>query len=219
MNTVNEKNVCTDVYSAKDYKRSRNAYVAECTFEYFVSLLVTDAFLASLLKYIGLGDSVIGIISSLISFAFLFQLLSLYAVKKIVNTKRASIFFHFISQLFFISLYLVPFLPIPKTYRTVIVITCTLLAYLGNYLVTSIIYKWGMTYVDPGKRARHSATREMVSLLSGTVFTLVMGFAVDKFAESGNIKGGFIFTAAAMLVCSLFDLLCLLLMKNIIVEK
>ena len=47
------------------YRRSRKAYTIECAFEYFVTILVGDAFLAKLLSAIGLSDAFIGIISSL----------------------------------------------------------------------------------------------------------------------------------------------------------
>ncbi len=209
----------TDIYSSSDYKRSRGAYIAECTFEYFVSLLVTDAYLSNLLTYMGISDATIGIISSLISFAFLFQLFSLFAVKHITNVKRASIIFHFASQIFFMSLFLLPFLPFAKEYKTAIVIVCVLIAYFGNYLVTSVIFKWGMSYVDPHRRASFSATKEMVSLISGMIFTLAVGFAIDRFSEAGNVEGGFIFLACGILVASLFDLSCLLIMKSYKVEK
>ena len=203
-----------DIYSSPEYKRSRAAYVMECTFEYFVSLLVGDAYLATLLRYMGIGDAMIGIISSLISLAFLFQLLSVVAVKHIVNVKRASIIYHFISQLFFMSFYFIPFMPFATEYKTVLVIVCTLIAYLGNYLVTSMIFKWGMSYVDNRKRASFGASKEMVSLICGMIFTLAIGFAYDKFEETGNVTGGFLFLAAGILVCSLLDLVCLLLMKK-----
>ena len=36
-------------FDSKEYKRSRKAYCIECAFEYFVSLLVVDAFLAKVL--------------------------------------------------------------------------------------------------------------------------------------------------------------------------
>ena len=62
-----------EIFDSKGYKVSRTAYIAQSTFDYFISLLVTDAFLAKLLSSMGIADSVIGIISSLISFAFLFQ--------------------------------------------------------------------------------------------------------------------------------------------------
>ena len=208
-----------DVYSSPEYKRSRKAYVAECTFEYFVSLLVTDAYLSTLLHHMGISDAMVGIISSLISFAFLFQLFAIVAVKRIVNIKRASIIFHFASQLFFMSLFFVPFLPFGKEYKTAIVFACVLLAYFGNYLVTSVIYKWGMSFVDTRKRASFGAGKEMVSLISGMVFVLVMGFVIDKFAADGNVEGGFIFIGIAILVCSILDLISLLIMKNPKVEK
>lgn len=209
----------TNVYATQDYKRSRVAYIAECTFEYFVSLLVADAYLANLLRYMGIGDGMIGIISSLISFAFLFQLAAILAVNKITNVKRTSIIFHFASQLFFMSIFFVPFLPIPSGYKTVAVIACILIAYFGNYLVNPVIFKWGMTYVDPNKRASFSATKEMCSLLGGVVFTVAVGFALDKFAEAGNVEGGFIFLAVGILICSIINLICFLLMKNQKLER
>ena len=36
------------MYNSAAYKRSRIAYTGQCTFEYFATLLVTDAFLATL---------------------------------------------------------------------------------------------------------------------------------------------------------------------------
>ena len=203
-----------EIYSSPDYKRSRTAYIMECTFEYFVALLVSDAYLANLLRYMGIGDAMIGIISSLINLAFLFQLLSIVAVKHIVNVKRASIIIHFASQLFFMSLFFIPFMPFASEYKAVIVIACILIAYLGNYLVTSIIFKWGTSYVDTHKRASFGASKEMVSLISGTVFTLAIGFTYDRFEEGGNFIGGFVFLAVGIFVCSLLDLVCLLLMKK-----
>ena len=62
-----------DRFESKEYKTSRRAYSAQCMFEYFISLLSADAFLAKLLKDIGLSDGATGILSSLISFLFLFQ--------------------------------------------------------------------------------------------------------------------------------------------------
>ena len=54
------------VYSEKSYKRSRNAYKMECTFEYFVTLLIADAYLAKVLSSIGMSDALIGIVSSFV---------------------------------------------------------------------------------------------------------------------------------------------------------
>lgn len=203
-------------YDSPEYKRSRKAYLIECAFEYFVSLLVTDAFLAKLLKDIGMSDATIGVVSSLISLAFLFQLFAVFVVQRISNTKRVAIIFHCTSQLFFMSLYFIPFLPAVEgsDYRHALVIVGLLIAYFGNYLVTSVIYKWGNSYVDPHRLGRYSANKEMVSLISGIVVTLLVGFVMDSFEAADNLHGGFVFAAIGILVFSICDFVCLMLIKN-----
>ena len=118
------------LYDTKEYKRTRTAYVWESTFEYLIALLVGDSFLAMLLNHLGFSDSMIGIISSLISFSFLFQLLSILVVQKIMNVKRVSLICHALSSIFFMLLFLVPFMDLPEKLRPIIIISSILLAYL-----------------------------------------------------------------------------------------
>ena len=214
MNTLDQA-----VFESKDYKRSRDAYRLECAFEYFVSLLVGDAFLVTLLKYLGMSDAIIGIISSFATLAFLFQLLSIFVVQRITNTKRFVIIFHTASQIFFMSLYLIPFLPFAKEFRHALVILCVLAAYFGNYFVTSIIFKWGNSFVDPHKRASYSAGKEMLSLVTGMLVTLSVGVIMDFFEATNNLQGGFIFAAVAIFIFCTCDFICLMLIKNDIKSK
>ncbi len=201
-------------FESKAYRRSRSAYCIECAFEYFIALLVSGAFLSTLLKNIGLSDATVGIVSSFISLAFLFQLLAIFVVQRIQNTKRFVIVIHMIGQLLFSSLYLVPMLPFAKEYRSAVAIVVILLAYLGNYFVTSMSYRWGNSFVDPHKRATYSATKEAVSLLSGMVLTLIMGYVMDAFTAKNNMEGGFLFCAVAMFIFCACDLVCLLLIEK-----
>ncbi len=207
------------IFNNSVYKRSRWAYTLECAFEYFIALMVSDAFLAILLSEMGINDAVIGVISSLISLAFLFQLFSIFVVQHIKNIKLTAIPIHCVSQMFFLVLYLLPFLSIPSELRAAIVIGCLLIAYFGNYLVTSLIFNWGNSYVDPNGRANFAATKEIISLLSGIVVSLVMGWSIDRFIANGNINGGFLFIALMMLLMNIGDFICLMLMKNQAVEK
>ena len=197
-----------------DYKRSRRAYTLECAFEYFVALLVGNSFLAKLLGSIGMSDALIGIISSFISLSFIFQLFSIFAVRRITNTKRFVTVFHTASNLLVMSLYLIPFLPFEYKHKEIIVILCILVAYFGNYFVTSVIYQWGNSYVYPHHRGRFSATKEMISLASGMAVTLVLGYVMDAFEANGDLHGGFLFAAISIFVFSAADLICLLLIKN-----
>lgn len=191
----------------------------ECAFEYFVALLVGDAFLAKLLADIGMNPAVVGIVSSLISLAFLFQLFSVFVVQRITNTKVFCIIFHFASQIVFMSLYFIPFLPISGGIKRGLAIGGILIAYFGNYFVTSVIYRWGNSYVSPDKRGSYSAGKEMISLLSGMAVTLIIGWAMDAFEARGNLHGGFVFAAVGIFIFAICDLTCLLLIKNDVKPK
>ena len=59
-----------------------------------------------------------------------------------------------------------------------------------------------------------AAVKEMISLLSGMVVSLSIGYAVDAYSARGDVKGGFLFVAIMMLLMNAGDLVCLLLMKN-----
>jgi len=201
-------------YNTKEYKRSRAAYMTECAIEYFISLLVTDAFLAKLLKNIGISDSLIGIISSFISMAFVIQLMSIFLIKVKLSTKKLVMIFDTISIVFFMLLYLVPFIPVNKEQKTVLVVVSVIVAYAGKYLVSSIYFKWANSYVDPQKRASYSATKEMVSLLSGMVFTTVIGYIIDRYEGLGNQEGGFLFIAAAILILNICNFITYAMIKK-----
>ena len=207
------------IFSQPEYRRSRNAYSIECAFEYFVALLVSGSFLAKLLKSVGMSDGLIGIISSFISLSFLFQLFSVFVVQRIANTKRFVIIFHTLSQLFFMSLYLIPFLPFEYKHKEILIILCILAAYFGNYFVNSMIYQWGNSYVNPKGRARFSATKEMISLATGTVVTLAAGYLMDVFEAEGNLYKGFVFCAISIFIFTICDFVCLMLIKNRIKTK
>lgn len=203
-----------NVYDSPAYKRSRIAYSAQCAFEYFVAILVGDAFLAKLLTELGLKDSSIGVISSFISVAFLFQIGTLFWVRRTKSVKKTGTFFNTLGSVLFMLLYCLPFLPIDSRYITACVTAILLAAYFCNYIVTSMIFKWGNSFVEPTKRGSYSAGKEMLSLLSGIVFTLIMGHVFDRFEENGNLRGGFLFMACSILVVTILNFISLLLIKG-----
>ncbi len=201
-------------YNSPEYKKSRKAYIAKCAFEYFISLLVADAFLAKFLTNIGISDSMIGVISSFVSLAFVFQLLSVLLIRIKVSTKKMVIFFDTISQLLFMSIYFVPFIPVSASVRKVMVIFAVILAYACRYMVSSICYKWANSYVDPTKRAEYSATKEIVSLVLGIIFSTAIGYIIDYFEGIGNMNGAFLFIAVSMFIINIAHFISLVLIKK-----
>ena len=201
-----------DIFASKKYRRSRGAYIAQCTFDYFISILAADAFLAKLLTEIGVSDAATGVISSLISFSFLFQFVTLAFADRLTRVKKPVMAFDTASQLLFMSIWFVPFLPLSVKAKTALVTAVLLAAYFCLYVILSVCYKWGNSFVEPGQRGRYSATKEMISLLSGVFFTLAVGFTVDKFEAAGNLHGAFLFLAGCMFAvcCCNFGSFCLI---------
>ena len=203
-----------DEFQSPEYRRSRGAYVAQCALEYWITLLATDAFLAKLLTSLGFSDSLTGIVSSLTSVALLFQLGTIFLVRTRVSAKKAVIFFDTISQLLFMLLYLVPFFPIGDTARKMAVMIAILMAYGGQYLILNLCFQWANSYVEPSQRGSYSANKEIVSLISGIVFTAVAGYVMDYFEASGNIRGGFLVMALVIFAISIGNFCCLMMIKK-----
>lgn len=203
------------LYGSKEYKKSRIAYMMECTFEYFVAMLIADAYLSNLLIAIGMSDSMIGMVSSFASLAFIFQLLSMVLVKKITNSKTVPSIIHLLGRLFFVTLYFIPFFDfVPTQYKGITAMLCIFLGYIGNYSVTTIIFKWGNSFVSPSKRGTFAATKEILSLICGMAFTFAMGQVVDYYSRSGKSDAAFIFLGITILVATISDFICLMIMKK-----
>ena len=204
----------SNIFDSKAHNKSRAAYMAQCTFDYFITLFVADAFLAKLLTNIGISDSLIGIISSFVSLAFLFQLLSIFVANRIKSAKKTVIFFDVLCNMLFLLLYIVPFMPFSTQIKTTIVISSIIFAYISKYLVSSILFKWANSYVEPSKRGRYSAVKEMISLFTGIIFTLITGYIIDSYEAIGNIKGGFIFISVSIFILNIFNFISLILIKD-----
>ncbi|MBE6536036.1 MAG: MFS transporter [Ruminococcaceae bacterium] len=206
-------------FNSPQYKRSRSVYMAQCTFEYMLALLVTDAFLAKLLSHLGLDDTTIGIISSFITLAFVIQIFSLFLYKLKMPSKTVTLIFYPLSRLLFSSLYIIPFIPIGTAAVKVVVMCFILLAYASKYIVLNVLYKWANTFVEPTKRASYSATKEIISIAAGIVFTASVGYVFDAMEANGNIKHGFIMIAVLAFIISASDVVCLLFIKREESEK
>ena len=205
----------SDIFSSAQYVSSRRAYVLQCAFEYFVALFSADAYLAKLLKYLGLSDAATGIISSLITFTLLFQLFSVVLGQRLKKVKSTVITLDTLSQVFFALTFFTPFLPFSSSGRAFCAVLLLFSAYLTLYLNNTITYKWGNSFVSPDNRASFGAGKEMISLISGIAVTLIAGLAVDCFENSGHLPRAFVFLGAATLAASVCNFFCLLKMKEL----
>lgn len=180
----------------KILSRSRIMYIIEAALEYFISILVTTSFLATITKELGLSDSLTGILSSVISLGCLFQLLSLFIRPK--KAKRLVIVLSITNQVLFMLLYIIPVININSKVKTVLFIIFIFMAYLIYNLAHPKKINWLMSLVDDHKRGGFTANKEIISLISGMTFSFLMGALIDYFREAGKIRTAFILTAVVM---------------------
>ncbi len=151
-------------------------------------IFASDSLLAKVLSYIGMGDSLIGIISSLLTLTCIFQLCSLFAERTPKSVKSKSILFCMICLWMFVFLYIIPLMPFSKNVLTTAAIVCVITAYFANYYVFPSLFVWANSFAAPESRAKYSASKEMFSLVCGMLATFAAGYILEYAENMGNIR-------------------------------
>ena len=173
------------------YQRSRVLYLFEAALEYFISMMVTGAYLAKITSAIGVSDTVTGILAAFVSLGCGFQLFAIFLAGK-RPVKRWVTALHLVNESFFALIYFVPFIKVPSEVRVAVFVGLLLVGHVLNNVVNSPKTNWFMSLVDDRKRGQFSANKEMLSLIGGMIFSFAMGAIVDRFEADGNIGGAFI---------------------------
>lgn len=181
------------------YRKSRFFYILEAAFEYFISILVGGAYLAKLTSYIGLSDSLTGVLTSFVSLGCGFQIIAVFLANR-QPVKKWVTALHILNQLFFALIYLLPFFGIPKKVTVVLFCIFLLAGHIINNVVNSPKTNWFMALVDDSKRGDFTATKEIVSLIGGIIFTFVIGQVIDRFEAAGEIGTSLIFCGVGIFV-------------------
>lgn len=195
------------------FRLSRVLYIIEAALEYFISIMVSGAFLAKVTMYIGLSDNLTGVLTSFVSLGCGFQIFALFFAGR-SSVKRIVTVFHIANQLVFSFVYLVPVVPLSKTLKTVLFIIFLLLGHALNNVINSPKINWFMNLVDNDKRGRFTAKKEVVSLIGGMVFSYAMGAVIDSCEAAGDLNSAFIVGAVTLFVLTFLHSLCLILSKE-----
>ena len=195
------------------YKGSRVLYILEATFEYFISLLVSGAYLAKLTDAVGMNDTVTGILSSFVSLGCGFQMIAIFLANK-RPVKHWVTVLHSINQLSFALIYLVPFTPLTRAAKIALFVALLLIGHIINNIVNSPKINWFMSLVDDKKRGRFTAKKEMVSLIGGMLFSFAMGAVIDRFEAVGDLNGAFIVCGISVFFLMLLHSATLLFSKE-----
>ncbi len=204
------------MYNEKSITRSRFLYILEAALEYFISILVAGSYLATLTSHLGMSDSLTGILSSFISLGCLFQLFSVFLKRKRVKTVVTVL--SVVNQLLFILLYIIPLSGGEKQVKIVLFIVAIFLAYLIYNSIHPLKINWLMSLVDDRERGIFTSRKEIVSLLSGMVFSFGMGTLIDHFQLIGQVETAFILCGITVFVLMLLHTLTMVFSVEIPTE-
>ena len=205
-------------------KRGRRLYIFEAALEYFISILVASTFLATLTEYLNFDTATTGIVSSFISLGCVFQLATLFIFKG--RAKKSVVTFSIINQLLFTLLFVIPLIDGDEGAKRGIFIGVILLAYIIYNIAHPAKINWLMSLVDDKKRGKFTATKEIVSLITGVGFTFLMGGVIDYYdarcvdyydvvtgeivKNNQEMEKAFIIIAICMVAITVFHTLCMI---------
>ncbi len=191
-------------------KRDRIIYIIQAAVEYWIALIVSDVFLATLTKELGFSDSATGIISSIITIGCLFQIASTFFSR--VNIKKYVIILSVSDQLLFMFLFLIPLVKdtvISPELKRAIFVVAIISAYVLLNLAGPRKSRWMNDPVSTEIRGRFTANKEIISLLTGMIFTYASGAMIDYFkqkstllAAAGDAAGASAAIKTAFLICA-----------------
>ncbi len=201
-------------FSKDEYALSRLWVIVEAALEYFIAIITSGAYLAKITSALSFSDSLTGVLSAFVSLGCIFQLGSGIVFRNAGRVKGRVIGFQMVYQLLFVVVYLTPVLKAHENVRTIVFLAAFLSAYIIINLVRSQKNTWMLSLIDDKKRGSFTAKKEIVSLLSGMIFTYIIGSAIDKFEYAGNMQGAFILCAVVIFVINALHMVSLLLTKE-----
>jgi len=195
------------------YRSSRMFYCAEATLEYLIAILVGESYLAKIAKELGASDALTGVLYAFVSLGCAFQIISVFLSGK-TPVKRWATMLHIVNQLFFTFVYAVPLFELSRGVKLSFFVVMLLLGQILNNVVNPVKIHWFMSLVDDKKRGRFTANKEMISLITGMVFSFVMGNVIDRFSERGEMHTAFLIGCITMFSLTLLHTMTLIFSKE-----
>jgi len=196
-------------------ERSRWGYILEAAFEYFISILLSGAYLARITSTLGFSDSLTGILSSFASLGCLFRLAAIVVLRNVKSIKRTSILIGCAHDLLFMLVYVTPIVPMSQGMKKALFLLCFTGAHLVNNLIISGRSAWMISWIDDRSRGIFTARKEMISLLGGMVFSYVMGSVVDYLNAQGQVRTAFIVGAMTLTALGLLHMMAMMMIRDV----
>lgn len=198
----------------KEYKYSRIWFIVDGATAATVNILITGAFLAAIIKALGISDSFNGIISAIPSLACIVQLVGLELAKRMKKIKLFVCIYALIHRLFFAFIFFIPFLNISIGAKVILFIGFFLLAHVLGQMIAPVAGNWISSLVRENKRGKYFANRDSIMVIVSVIISLVAGKVFDFFRVSGDENLSFLFISALLLAMAIINFAALTMVKE-----
>ena len=198
----------------KQRRLSQGAYIAEAALEYFISIMITGAYLTNLLNDIGFSTAAQTVISSLVTMTFSAELFSVLLIHKTSSVKRWVTAWNLFNQMLFALMYFTPFFNIPTGIKSAVFLFLLIAGSMIEHSIIPFRTTWHMSNVDNGHRGVFTAKKEIVSLIGGVIFSFIMGQIIDAYEAAGNMNGSFIAGGITIIGLAILHFISMCLIKD-----
>ncbi|MGL6173422.1 MAG: MFS transporter [Cellulosilyticaceae bacterium] len=196
-----------------DYHQSLKWFVLDGAMATTIGLLAGGAFLASLLKALGISETLNGIITSMASLVCIAQVFGVYLAKRMKKIKLFVCAFALIHRLIFSSLFFIPFLNLGFSTKIVLFIIMYLSAHILGQIIGPAAGNWISSLIIT-KRGSYFAKRDIIMVIVSVLVSLVAGQIFDYFQTSSNSNLSFLFVGFMMLIFTLVNFIALTMIKE-----
>ena len=197
-----------------EYKSSRLWFVVDGASAATIGLLVAGAFLAAILRELGVSDSFNGIISAISSLACVTQLIGIEWAKRMTKTKLFVCLFAILHRLLFAFIFLIPFLKISSELKIGLFIILFFFSHCFGQLIGSVAGNWISSLVPEITRGAYFANRDSIMVLVSVSVSLAAGKVFDKFKAYDNEEMSFLFISIVLLALALINFIALSMIKE-----
>ena len=184
-------NVTRALDTKPQYKKDRILYILQATVEYFITIAVGTTYLAKVAIEIGMSDATIALLTQIIHFSFVFQLIAI-PLNKFKHPKRWVTPSLILIELAFTLVYLVPLLPAESGIRPLLLVVAVVLGNALHNINSSAKSAWMIGFVADDKRGSFTSLMQIASLIGGIAFSYILGNVIDAYEMRGDMRGAFI---------------------------
>ncbi|MBU3190998.1 MFS transporter [Clostridium bowmanii] len=196
-----------------EFKASRQFFTVDSSCTTIIAVLASGILLSGYLEYLGIKESVNGIISSIPVMAAMAQPFGALAVERLKSEKWFVCTFALIHRLLFSLMYLIPLI-LPNNLRPIAVIIILISAHVIGAFMSPATTVWLMAIAPLKIRGRYFAIREKWLILTSSSAALIMGYIISYFAGKDKMITGYIILSITMFVATIIDFISLINVKE-----